>query len=566
MKLVWKRTSGTLAPKQSSHHRRFLTDEHLAVFNGRDVQLVSLETLEAVAAHPFRASTVGTRGGQCWSETRALYIDGAQLRLVDLSDAPEPKGDFGWVIQSVEGPRVLASDQCGLGVIHCGAKPTLQARADIDTKGYHFAAIEGEHVVVHTSTELRAFRLEEASLHPVPIAMPSQPGHYSSNLAFAGGRLFWGMAEADDLGTILVFEFVDGEWRVAHRVEGPCRWFRASRRLLAVPDRAKKKMAVYTFGEDGAPALSKSMAKGHYWGSALIADATIVVPNGKARGVDVWRGREKAATKTRSKKAAPAVVRELPVTGALDGQLAHLRKVAKAVRTPREFAGLCQKADAAWKVNAPELEAALPEIGAILEGVSDEVRTLHSVPRYPDAPGWVRLARGGVFDGDYQSPKDHYGEMGRCPLPAHFRVLHVEHVTRLRGAHVAAMLRGAYLRELRALTLKGKIGNKGALAIRKATLPHLTTLDVGFSGMGLPGVQALAACAALRSLGLQSEDLGGLLTPLAASSLTNLRLLDCRLTDADVASLAGLALTELDLRRNRLSEAVYAALGGFALR
>ncbi|MEM9074851.1 MAG: hypothetical protein AAGE52_40515, partial [Myxococcota bacterium] len=47
---------------------------------------------------------------------------------------------------------------------------------------------------------------------------------------------------------------------------------------------------------------------------------------------------------------------------------------------------------------------------------------------------------------------------------------------------------------------------------------------------------------------------------------TNLRLLDCRLTDADVASLAGLALTELDLRRNRLSEAVYAALGGFALR
>jgi len=596
MSLTWKKQTLTLEHRGPAEHILVSSDSMAKLAYGA-VDIVSLETLEPRDKVDLPGAVNFRRGAQLAIDNhRVATLDDGQIsiRVVEsIGDLPR--------IVAIDGARTVVESAETLHVLAPGASPVCISSPGSFRAGVQ-ADMSGRHVVVANHEGIAAYVVTDRS----EVAQVETPAdfelHYDISVAvredvlfvFAPGDVTSGQgidptegATGGTQGAILVFAFQDGTWRFRHRIKGTVdqdrpygRFFHAGPGLLAVP-REDKKLDVFEVSPAGDVVLSKVFAKGHYWHGAGFGANVIVVANGRPSSFDVWRGRPKARKGKKSDKPKPGatkaatipdVVRRLPERGSLGGAIAHLEKLATQCTTRRAFAQLCDKAAEAWERNARELEAALPQLDAALGDLGADSRSISAVFRYPDAPGWIQLARSAHFDSDYGDPKGEYAEMGRCPLPPHLRRLTIEH-NRLRGNHVQAMLSGPYLSELEVLQLLGRIGDKGAKAIAKAELPRLRLLALYNNEIGLGGVQAILASRGLpelRALDLRFNNrtakLRGAFATAAPFGLTELRVQGCSLTDEDVVDIAqhGPELECLELRANRLGADTYETLASIA--
>ena len=588
MTLTWKKQTFTI------EHRGIVeqivaTDEAIGLLVRGRLDLVSVQTLQPIAR-------VEVGGNVNFRRHAQLVLDNdriATLGAAGVATREIERIDTAGRVLAVDGERVLVEGEDALYLVGSGSGAAIRLPAHPSLRGGVQADISGRHVVLGNHEGVRAY-VVDGSAESVEINGPPGFQHdFSMSLAVRGDVLFV-YAPKDGIagqgtdppegasggspGALLVYGFEAGAWRFRHRIKATVkqtdpygRFFMAGPGLLAIP-RQDKKLDVFEVSPQGDVSLSKVFAKGHYWQAAAVTSNTIIVPNGKPSSVDVWRGQPKAAKSGKPKKAsAPAlseVVRHLPEVGRIDDALVHLKKLATQCSSRRTFTELCKKAKTAWETNARQFEAALPELDAAMGELDDGARSISHVFHYPDAPGWIGLARSAHFDSTYGDPKGGYAEMGRCPLPPHFRRLTIEHA-KLRGNHVEAMLAGAYLRELAVLVLTGRIGDKGAKAIARTELPRLRALHLHNNEIGAGGVRALCSSKALpglqrldlrhNSIRSSSTKLHGAFEGSEGLQLRELGVHGCSLRDDDLQGIVerGAKLESLDLRGNSLSADAY---------
>jgi hypothetical protein len=588
MALTWKKQTVSLAHRGQRLGLLCGTHTFGVVQSGR-AELLSLETLASVGELELQGDIDFRRGSQLVLTDGRVVTAGQEALAIRTFERPSESAR----VLAVDGDRALLQDDDGLYVV--GSGDTVQLPPHDKLWGAHRQAdLSGRHVVLGNTDGLKAYRVDEGG-SPVTIEVP--PGFaadYHTSVAVQGDVMFVydakdttageGIDPAPSEGTgtkgaMLVFGFEDGTWKLRHRLKPTVkedeygRFFQLGEGLLSIR-RKDKKLDVFEVSPQGGIALSKSFAKGHYWNDVALGASVLVVPNGKPSSYDVWRGtpkgKKKSNAKAKAKPVVPDVVRRLPNEGSIDDLLPQLEALAKDCTSRQAFGALLKEAEKAWKTNALELEAALPRLDAALGELDFASRSLQFTD-YPDAPGWIGLARSGHFDSEYANPKDSYAEMGRCPLPPHFRRLSVESA-KLRGGHVEGMLAGRYLSELEMLMLTGRIGDKGAKAIAAANLPKLQTLDLRHNAIGPAGVKALLTSetlSALHTLGLhynerdtRSTKLHGAFAGTSPIRLRGLRVDSCGLRDEDVRDIVtrGRDLEHLDLRANKITPEIYAAL------